>query len=171
MTKRYPLRGAFCGGNSGDAGDFEGIALGIFEAADGCYYFRLHFYEGVGFGGARSYSFGGDVDHLHFAAGGVVRKSWHRLLYANKSKELTQRALRACPRGQAQRSQRGCFKLRPFAAVLGRFLQHRRDCGLRRLPRNSLPALKLLCRLNLARAELLLLELRHAIRPWRGENV
>src|SRR5258706_1809207 len=90
MTKRYPLRGAFCGGNSGDAGDFEGIALGIFEAADGCYYFRLHFYEGVGFGGARSYFFGGDVDHLHFAAGGVVRKSWHRLLYANKSTESTE---------------------------------------------------------------------------------
>jgi hypothetical protein len=77
MTKRYPLRGAFCGCNSSDTRDFEGVALGIFEASDCSDYARFHFYEGMGFCGARGDLFGGDVDHLHFAAFSVVRESWH----------------------------------------------------------------------------------------------
>src|SRR5258706_15329867 len=91
MTKRYPLRGALCGGNSGDARDFEGIALGILEAAHGGDYARGHFYEGVGFGGARGYLLGGDVNHLHFAAFSVVGEFWHAHI---KSKDLTQSSQR-----------------------------------------------------------------------------
>jgi hypothetical protein len=29
MTKRYPLGGALGGSDAGDAGDFQGIALGV----------------------------------------------------------------------------------------------------------------------------------------------
>src|SRR5712672_4190724 len=114
MTKRYPLAGAFGGGDSGDAGDFEGIALRIFEAANGGYYAGLHFYEGVGFGGAGGDLLGGDVYHLHFAALAVVGEFWHQ---DTKEKDLTQSSLRA------QRSQRRRVKLRPCGAGLGRFLR------------------------------------------------
>src|ERR1700682_5119465 len=86
MTKRYPLRGAFCGGDTGDARDLERIAFGIFEAAYGGDYARLHCYESLGFGGARGYLLGGDVDHLHFAAFSVVGEFWHRLTLLRKSK-------------------------------------------------------------------------------------
>src|SRR5712672_3843425 len=109
MTKRYPLAGAFGGGDSGDAGDFEGIALRIFEAANGGYYAGLHFYEGVGFGGAGGDLLGGDVDHLHFAAFAVVGEFWHQ---DTQEKELTQSSLRA-QRSQRKRSQRRGVKLRP----------------------------------------------------------
>src|ERR1700756_2996330 len=88
MTKRNTLRGAFCSGDSGDARDFQGIALGILEAAHGGDYAGLHFYEGVGFGGARGHLLGGDVDHLHFAAGAVVGEFRHRLSLLRKSTKI-----------------------------------------------------------------------------------
>src|SRR6266481_4099855 len=91
MTKRYPLGGAFGGSDSGDASDFEGIAFGIFEAADGGYDAGLHFYESVGFGGAGGDLLGGDVDHLDFAAFAVVGEFWHRFTL-RRARELTQRA-------------------------------------------------------------------------------
>src|ERR1700726_3218132 len=87
MTKRYPLRGAFCRGDTGDARDFQGIALGVLEPAHGGASARLHFYGGVGFGGARGYLLRGDVHHLHFAAFSVVGEFWHRLIYLAKRKQ------------------------------------------------------------------------------------
>src|SRR6266852_3475808 len=77
MTKRYPLRGAFCGGDSGDARDFQGIAFGVLEAAHGGYDVGLHFYKSVGLGGARGHLLAGDVDHLHLPAFAIVRELWH----------------------------------------------------------------------------------------------
>jgi len=77
MTKRYPLGGAFGGGDAGDAGDFEGIALGVFQLANGAEDGGLHFYERLGFGGAGGDGFGGDVDHLDFAAFAVVGQFSH----------------------------------------------------------------------------------------------
>src|SRR6266446_5581013 len=77
MTKRYPLRGAFCGGDSGNARDFQGIAFGVLEAADGGYDAGFHRHEGVGFGGAGGHPLGGGVDHLHFPAFAIVRALWH----------------------------------------------------------------------------------------------
>src|SRR5260370_31585394 len=77
MTKRYPLRGAFCGGDSGDARDFQGISLGVREAAHGRHDAGLHSYKAVGFGGAGGHLLGGDVDHLHLAAFAIVRELWH----------------------------------------------------------------------------------------------
>src|SRR5882757_4447066 len=117
MTKRYPLGSAFGGGDSGDAGDFEGIAFGVPEAADGGYYAGLHFYEGVGLGGAGGDLLGGDVDHSDFAAFAVVGEFWHQ---DTKEKDLAQSSLRA-PR--SQRSQRRGVKLRPCGAGLAWFLR------------------------------------------------
>ncbi len=48
MTKRYPLRGAFGGGDAGDASDFEGIALGILEAFHGADDGGRHFNQSRG---------------------------------------------------------------------------------------------------------------------------
>src|SRR5882762_7727557 len=161
MTKRYPLGGAFGSGDSSDAGDFEGIAFGIFEAADGGYHAGLHFYEGVGFGGAGADLLGGDVDHLHFAVFAVVGEFWHQ---DTQEKELTQSSL------SAQRSQRKGVKLRPCGAGLGRFLRHLFGCGLPRLPGSSLRALVLRCRRSLATPATLLQVLCRAIRHAREEN-
>src|ERR1700686_5502335 len=117
MTKRYPLRGAFCGGDSGDTRDLERIAFGVLEAAYGGDYARLHCYKSLGFGGARGYLLGGDVDHLYFAAFSVVGEFWHAHI---KSNDLTQSSLRA---QRAQGAQRRNVKLCPCAAGLAWFLQ------------------------------------------------
>src|SRR4029077_11339777 len=88
MTKRYPLRGAFCGGDSGDARDFQRIAFGVLEAAHSGHDAGLHCYEGVGFGGARGHLLGGDVDHLHFAAFAIVGEFWHGLTLPGKTARI-----------------------------------------------------------------------------------
>src|SRR6267154_961593 len=162
MTKRYPLGGAFGSGDSSDAGDFEGIALGIFEAADGGYHPGLHFYEGVGFGGAGADLLGGDVDHLDFDAFAVVGEFWHQ---DTQEKELTQSSL------GAQRSERRGVKLRPCGAELGRFLRNVLGCGVQQLPGSSWRALVPRCRRSLATAVTLLQVLCRAIRHALEENV
>src|SRR5690349_6284073 len=88
MTKRYPLGGAFCGGDSGNACDFQGIAFGVLEAADGGYDAGLHSYEGVRFGGAVGHLLRGDVDHLHIAAFAVVGEFWHWLTLPGKTARI-----------------------------------------------------------------------------------
>lgn len=74
VTKRYPLRSALGSSDAGDAGDLQRIALGILEAANGADHPGRHADKGVGDGGARSDGFGRDVDHVDFAALGVVRQ-------------------------------------------------------------------------------------------------
>jgi hypothetical protein len=74
VTKRYPLRSALGSGDAGDASDLQRIALGIFEAANGADHTGRHADKGVGDGGARSDGFARDVDHVDFAALGVVRQ-------------------------------------------------------------------------------------------------
>jgi len=77
MTKRYPLGSAFGGGNSSDTSDFERISLWILEFANGGEDCGLHFDEGLGFGGAGGDGLGGDVNHLHIAAFGVMGQFGH----------------------------------------------------------------------------------------------
>jgi len=77
MTKRYPLGGALGGGDSGNAGDFEGIAFRVLQAADGVKDGRLHSYEAMGNRRPGGDGFCGDVNHLNFAAGGVVGQFGH----------------------------------------------------------------------------------------------
>src|SRR5262249_49750265 len=84
MTKRYPLGGALGGGDSSDTGDFEGIALGVFEAPDCAQDGRLHFDETLGDGGAGGDRFCRDIDHLDFAASGIVGQFGHRLSLATE---------------------------------------------------------------------------------------
>jgi len=74
MTKRYPLGGAFSGGDAGDAGNFERIAFGILEFVDGGQDARRHFDEGMGGGGAMGDGLCGNVHHAGFAAFVVVRE-------------------------------------------------------------------------------------------------
>jgi hypothetical protein len=83
MTKRYPLGGALGSRNAGDPGNLKGIALGIFQAANGTQDAGRHADEGVSDGGAGGDGFGGNVDHTDFAARGVVREFWHFVLGAD----------------------------------------------------------------------------------------
>ena len=77
MTKRYPLRSAFGGGDSGDTGDFQGVTLGISQAFYGADDGGGHFYEAAGDGGAGGYSFGGDVYHFNVSGRVVMRELFH----------------------------------------------------------------------------------------------
>ena len=78
MTKRYPLRGTFGSGNSGDTRHLQGIALGVLQAADGAHHPGRHADERVCDGGASGDGFGGDVNHVDFAARRIVGKLGHR---------------------------------------------------------------------------------------------
>jgi len=52
--KEYPLGGALGGGDAAMRATSRGC-LWVFEAADGGYYFGLHYYVGMGFRSARGY--------------------------------------------------------------------------------------------------------------------
>jgi hypothetical protein len=88
VTKRYPLRGALGSGDAGNAGDLQRTALGILEAANRADYAGRHANKGVGDGGARGDGFGRDVDHVNFAAFGVVRELGQLTLREQNSKPL-----------------------------------------------------------------------------------
>src|SRR5690348_14366686 len=81
MTKRYQVRRALGGGDSGDPGDLQGAALGRFEAAKAGHGGRLHADKSLGNGGSLRWRLGGDVHHADAAFLVVVGKSglsfWH----------------------------------------------------------------------------------------------
>ena len=79
MTKRYPLRGTFRGGNAGDPGDFERAAFGVFQAANRAHYAGGHFDQGLGYSGAGGHLLGGDVNHVDFARFAVMGEFGHGL--------------------------------------------------------------------------------------------
>ncbi len=75
VAHRNELAGFLGGEDAGNAGDFEGIALGVgLEFVD---YLTAHFDEGVGAGGALGDGFGGDIDHAGLAGGIVVGEFAH----------------------------------------------------------------------------------------------
>src|SRR5260370_3564750 len=68
MTKRYPLGSAFGGGNSGNPGDLQGVALGRFAAAHLRERGASDAYESMRGGLPHSGGLGADVHHGHFCA-------------------------------------------------------------------------------------------------------
>jgi hypothetical protein len=77
MTKRYPLRGAFGGGNSGDPSHFQRIAFGIFQAAHSANHPWRHAQKGLGNRGACGDGLRGNVHHAYFATLRVMGQFCH----------------------------------------------------------------------------------------------
>src|SRR5437870_940426 len=77
MTKRYPLGSAFGCGDSGNASDLEGVALGRFAPAHLLERQRANTHEAVSAGLAQRRSFGADVHHGHFRAPAEMGKFFH----------------------------------------------------------------------------------------------
>src|SRR5207245_238178 len=77
MTKRYPLGSAFGGGDSGDAGDLERVALGRSAPAHLLERQRAYAHKSVRGGLAHRSGLGADIHHRHFRALAEMGEFFH----------------------------------------------------------------------------------------------